>query len=168
MSQVTFSIPDEILLALNATPDSLASRIRLAASVKLYEMGRFRPEPPPRLPACRSHISSASWRIMAWTHSISVKRIRSTISRACEAICDTSPIQYLHQIGFLHWLAEFYTRTLIPPAVMGELVHALRWVEITLGILLRAKVEGRIPRIGPLSSNRLAKAQFETGSRRPI
>ena len=41
MSQVTFSIPDEILLALNATPDSLASRIRLAASVKLYEMGRL-------------------------------------------------------------------------------------------------------------------------------
>jgi predicted nucleic acid-binding protein len=27
-----------------------------------------------------------------------------------EAICDTSPIQYLHQIGFLHLLAEFYTR----------------------------------------------------------
>ncbi|HMC61053.1 MAG TPA: UPF0175 family protein [Candidatus Solibacter sp.] len=41
MSQVTFSIPDEILLALNATPDALASRIRLAASVKLYEMGRL-------------------------------------------------------------------------------------------------------------------------------
>jgi hypothetical protein len=32
MSQVTFSIPDEILLALNATPDALASRLRLAAS----------------------------------------------------------------------------------------------------------------------------------------
>ena len=41
MSQVTFSIPDEILVALKATPDALASRIRLAASVKLYEMGQF-------------------------------------------------------------------------------------------------------------------------------
>ncbi len=41
MSQVTFSIPDEILLALRATPDSLASRIRFAASVKLYEMGEL-------------------------------------------------------------------------------------------------------------------------------
>jgi predicted HTH domain antitoxin len=38
MSQVTFSIPDEILLALKATPDVLASRIRFAAAVKLYEM----------------------------------------------------------------------------------------------------------------------------------
>ena len=36
MSQVTFSIPDEILVALKATPDALASRIRFAASVKLY------------------------------------------------------------------------------------------------------------------------------------
>jgi predicted HTH domain antitoxin len=41
MNQVTFSIPDEILLALKATPDALASRIRLAASVKLYEMGQL-------------------------------------------------------------------------------------------------------------------------------
>ena len=38
MSQITFSIPDEILLALKATPDVLASRIRLAAAIKLYEM----------------------------------------------------------------------------------------------------------------------------------
>jgi predicted HTH domain antitoxin len=38
MDQVTFSIPDEILLALKATPEVLASRIRLAAAVKLYEM----------------------------------------------------------------------------------------------------------------------------------
>jgi predicted HTH domain antitoxin len=38
MRQVTFSMPDEILVALKATPDALASRIRLAASVKLYEM----------------------------------------------------------------------------------------------------------------------------------
>ena len=41
MSEVTFSIPDEILLALRATPDSLASRIRFAASVKLFEMGEL-------------------------------------------------------------------------------------------------------------------------------
>jgi predicted nucleic acid-binding protein len=133
-----------------------------------------------------------------------------------EAICDTSPIQYLHQIGVLHLLAEFYTRTIIPPAVVNELnrgrsigvdlpdVRTLPWLTIqapewldkaptaadlgagekevlalgtqvpgavvilderlgrlhaeqlkltftgTLGILLRAKVEGRIPRIEPV------------------
>ena len=39
MSQVTLSIPDEILLALEATPDEFASRLCFAASVKLYEMG---------------------------------------------------------------------------------------------------------------------------------
>ncbi|MEO8662866.1 MAG: DUF3368 domain-containing protein [Bryobacteraceae bacterium] len=133
-----------------------------------------------------------------------------------EAICDTSPIQYLHQIGLLHLLADVYTQTLVPPAVVGELdrgkamgvdlpdVHALPWMKIqapegldkvslvadlgagekevlalgmqiasavvilderlgrlhaealklnytgTLGILLRAKIEGLIPRIEPL------------------
>jgi predicted HTH domain antitoxin len=41
MSTVTFSIPDEILLALKTTPDALASTIRLAASVKLYELGQL-------------------------------------------------------------------------------------------------------------------------------
>ena len=133
-----------------------------------------------------------------------------------EAICDTSPIQYLHQTGFLHLLAEFYTRITIPPAVVDELergrsigldlpdVRALPWLTIqapegldkvlaaadlgagekevlalgtqvpavvlilderlgrlhaealklaftgTMGILLRAKAEDRIPRIEPL------------------
>ena len=59
-----------------------------------------------------------------------------------EAICDTSPIQYLHQTGFLHLLAEFYTRIIIPPAVVDELergrsigvdlpdVRALPWLTI--------------------------------------
>ena len=45
----------------------------------------------------------------------------STTARAREAVCNTSPIQYLHQAGLLHLLAEFYSRTLVPPAVAREL-----------------------------------------------
>jgi predicted HTH domain antitoxin len=41
MSQVTFSVPDAILLALQVTADGLASTIRLAAAVKLYEIGQL-------------------------------------------------------------------------------------------------------------------------------
>jgi len=41
MSHVTLSIPDEILVALKATPDELASRLCFAAAVKLYEMGQL-------------------------------------------------------------------------------------------------------------------------------
>jgi predicted nucleic acid-binding protein len=59
-----------------------------------------------------------------------------------DAICDTSPIQYLHQLGLLHLLPEFYSRIVVPPAVVDELdrgraigidlpdVRALRWMKI--------------------------------------
>ena len=41
MCQVTLDVPDEIRLALKATPDDLAFKIRFAASAKLYEMGQL-------------------------------------------------------------------------------------------------------------------------------
>jgi predicted HTH domain antitoxin len=41
MTQLTLSVPDEILVALKTTPDDLAFTIRFAASVKLYEMGQL-------------------------------------------------------------------------------------------------------------------------------
>lgn len=137
-----------------------------------------------------------------------------------EAICDTSPLQYLHQIDCLHLLSGFYAQVLIPPAVVSELdrgrtlgvdlpnVHTLPWAKIqapqesdkaptvaglgagekevlalgmqfpeavvilderlgrvhaaalrltitgTLGILLRAKEDGKILRMEPFISSR--------------
>jgi uncharacterized protein len=50
----------------------------------------------------------------------------STISGAREAVCNTSPIQYLYQVGFLSLLEEFYARILIPPAVAAELEQGRR------------------------------------------
>jgi len=59
-----------------------------------------------------------------------------------DVICNTSPIQYLHQLQLLHILPTLAGRVIIPPAVVEELsqgrtsginlpdVNVLKWVEI--------------------------------------
>ncbi|MFN8496093.1 MAG: UPF0175 family protein [Caldilineaceae bacterium] len=41
MYQVTFSVPDDTLLALNTTAEQIGAELRLAAAIKLYEIGRL-------------------------------------------------------------------------------------------------------------------------------
>jgi uncharacterized protein len=61
-----------------------------------------------------------------------------------DVICDTSPLQYLHQVGLLHILPALATRVIIPPAVQEELevgkgrgidlpaLAELNWLEVRL------------------------------------
>ena len=41
MSKITLNVPDEALLALKVSPDQLGAELRLAAAIKLYELGRL-------------------------------------------------------------------------------------------------------------------------------
>ena len=65
-------------------------------------------------------------------------------------VCDTSPLQYLHQLGLLEALNALAERTIIPPAVVTELeqgralglsvpeVSALDWVSVRSPLSERA------------------------------
>lgn len=41
MSQITFDIPNEVLLALKLSPQAMSETLRLAAAMKLYELGKM-------------------------------------------------------------------------------------------------------------------------------
>ena len=91
-----------------------------------------------------------------------------------EVICDTSPLQYLHQIGQLSILPALAGSIIVPPSVQVELdagivkgldlptVENLRWVRIQSPI--SAKAASLITDLGPGESQVLLLALEIPGS----
>ena len=85
-----------------------------------------------------------------------------------EVVCNTSPLQYLHQLGLLHLLPALAGRVIIPPAVAEELavgrkvgidvpeVERLEWIEVRRPLSLVALP--LVTDLGPGESQVLALA----------
>ncbi len=69
-----------------------------------------------------------------------------------EIISNTSPIQYLFQLGLLDLLPRLYGRVLVPPDRRARRFADLLGVTYTgtLGVLLRAKRKGLLERLEPV------------------
>lgn len=76
-----------------------------------------------------------------------------------ELVCDTSPLQYLHQLRYLDLLPRLAGKVIVPPAVVRELalgkaaghdvpaVDAIEWIEIAQPAAVA--VERLIGNLGP-------------------
>lgn len=91
-----------------------------------------------------------------------------------EVICNTSPLQYLHQAGILHLLPSLTGKIIIPPAVAAELtagkkagidlpdITSLAWLELRLP--MSAAALPLVTDLGPGESQVLALALEIPGS----
>jgi predicted nucleic acid-binding protein len=90
-------------------------------------------------------------------------------------VCNTSPLQYLHQLGLLHLLPALAPEVIVPPAVAEELaagrkagievpeVERLEWIEVRRPVSLAALP--LVTDLGPGESQALALALETPGTR---
>ncbi len=127
MSQLILNVPDDSLLSLKLSDEAAGAEIRLAASVKLYELGRLSSRAAARLAGIPGPaVPRASLPTTASIPSASPKTSLSARHPLPDVICNTSPLQYLHQIGCLELLPQLVSRVTVPTAVAQELAEGRR------------------------------------------
>jgi predicted HTH domain antitoxin len=113
MSQLILDVPDESLLSLHLSDEAAAAEIRLAAAVKLYELGRLS--------------SGAAARLAGIPRVLFLSKLADYgVDPLPEIVCNTSPLQYLYQIGQLDLLPQLTGQIIVPTAVTVELAEGRR------------------------------------------
>jgi predicted HTH domain antitoxin len=64
MSEIVLQVPDDALLALKMSPDEFGKVLRLAAAVKLFELGRLSSGAAARLARVPKRFSLPDWQTM--------------------------------------------------------------------------------------------------------
>lgn len=93
----------------------------MAAAVKLYELGWLSSGVAADWPASPESSSSPASASMVWRRSVRTKKTSDGRRGLPEVVCNTSPLQYLHQLGLLDLLPKLVGYIVVPPAVVEEL-----------------------------------------------
>ena len=103
-------MPEEALLALKMAPEGLGDTLKLAAAVKLYGLGRL----SSGAAAALAGIPKPLFLSKLADYGVVTFRLGEEgtegILKMPEVICNTSPVQYLHQVRLLPILHEMYGR----------------------------------------------------------
>ena len=123
---MTIDYADDILLALGLSPEEFCEEAKLLIAVKLCEMGRLSTGAAAELADLPKPLFLTKLADYGVDTSTCRKKSFEAIWQVRDVICNTSPLQYLHQAELLHLFPELFGSVQVPSAVNAEIEEGRR------------------------------------------